>query len=193
MMRRYILLSLFWSCWVCACEKGEIYPDNTFPEILIATTMGDILIELDRNRAPITVNNFLKYIKSGAYNGTIFHRVEKNFVIQGGGYNKKFESIPECEKIFNESGNGLKNTKGTIAMARYDDPHSATSQFYFNMTDSPSLDPNAKNWGYTVFGEVVEGMDVLEKISDVSIGYSSKLDSDTVPLEPVYINNIVIK
>jgi peptidyl-prolyl cis-trans isomerase A (cyclophilin A) len=191
-MKIFFLLSLFCSGWVAACEKGEVYPDKVFPEILISTNMGDILVELDRNRAPITVNNFLKYIKSGAYINTIFHRVEKNFVIQGGGYNKKLEPISECEKIFNESGNGLKNTKGTIAMARYDDPHSATSQFYFNMTDTPSLDPNEKNWGYTVFGDVIEGMDILDKISTIAIGYSNKIDSDNVPVEPVYIRKIII-
>lgn len=176
-----------------ACNKKNLYPDNTFPEVLISTSMGEILVELDRNRAPITVNNFLQYIASGAYVNTIFHRVEKDFVIQGGGYYKKLKDIVECEKIYNESGNGLKNTTGTIAMARYDDPHSATSQFYFNLTDTPSLDPNRKNWGYTVFGEVVEGMDVLKAISAVKLGYSKALDSDTVPIEPVLIKSITVQ
>lgn len=192
MIKKTLLLCLLGTFLVQACEKGEVYSDKTFPEVLITTNMGNILVELDRNRAPITVNNFLKYIKSGAYKDTIFHRVEKNFVIQGGGYNKKFESIEECEKIFNESGNGLKNTKGTIAMARYENPHSATSQFYFNLTDTPSLDPNAQNWGYTVFGDVIEGMDVLDKISNVAIGYSNKIASDTVPIDLIYIKKIEI-
>jgi len=175
-----------------ACEKGQVYPDKTFPEVLIKTSMGDVIIELDRNRAPITVNNFLQYIKSGAFKKTIFHRVEKDFVIQGGGYNKDFKEITPCGKIFNESGNGLKNSRGTIAMARYDDPHSATSQFYFNLTDTPSLDPNAKNWGYTVFGEVIEGMNILDAISQIRVGYSKKIDSVNVPIEPVIVLNVSV-
>jgi len=187
-----LLLILFTLSAANACEKGNVYPDKTFPEVLIKTSMGDVIIELDRNRAPITVNNFLQYIKSGTFKKTIFHRVEKDFVIQGGGYNKDFKEITSCGKIFNESGNGLKNTRGTIAMARYDDPHSATSQFYFNLTDTPSLDPNAKNWGYTVFGEAVEGMDILDKISQVRVGYSKKIDSVNVPMEPILILDITI-
>lgn len=177
---------------VFSCDTSTIYPDNLFPEVLIKTSMGEILVELDRNRAPITVNNFLHYVKSGSYKKTIFHRVEKEFVIQGGGYDAKFKAIKECEKIYNESGNGLRNTTGTIAMARYDDPHSATSQFYFNLSDTPSLDPNAKNWGYTVFGEVIEGVDVLKKISQVKVGYSKHTDSENVPIEPVLILNVSI-
>jgi peptidyl-prolyl cis-trans isomerase A (cyclophilin A) len=175
------------------CDGSKLYPDNTFPEVLIETTMGNIVVELDRNRAPITVNNFLFYVHSGRYNNTLIHRVEKDFVIQGGGYNGKFESIAECDKIFNESGNGLKNTTGTIAMARYDDPHSATSQFYFNLTDSPSLDPNSKNWGYAVFGEVIEGMDVLEALAKVRTGFSNKLGADNVPIEPLFIKRISVQ
>jgi len=176
-----------------ACEDVPVYPDKIFPEVLIETSVGNIIIELDRKRAPITVNNFLQYIKSGLYTKTIFHRVEENFVIQGGGYDIKFNAIDECDKIFNESGNGLKNKAGTIAMARYDDPHSATSQFYINLTDSPSLDPNAKNWGYTVFGEVIEGMDTLKKISKVRVGYSDKLEIENVPHEPITINKISVQ
>ena len=175
-----------------ACEKGNIYPDKSFPEIEIITSMGTIVIELDRNRAPITVNNFLQYIKSGAYKNTIFHRVEKDFVIQGGGYYKDFKEVDSCGKIVNESGNGLKNTRGTVAMARYDDPHSASSGFYFNLADTPSLDPNAKNWGYTVFGEVVEGMEILDAISKVIVGYSKKIDAVNVPIEPIIIKNITV-
>jgi len=173
-----------------ACDGSKLYPDNTFPEILIETTLGNIVVELDRNRAPIAVNNFLYYMHAGLYNNTLFHRVEKDFVIQGGGYSPKLDPIKECDKIFNESGNGLKNTTGTIAMARYDDPHSATSQFYFNLTDSPSLDPNSKNWGYAVFGEVIEGMEVLEAIAHSQVGFSNKLGVKNVPIEPIVIKKI---
>ena len=180
---------------VLACNEADssLYPDKSYPEVLIKTTAGDITLELDRVRSPITVNNFLRYIKSGSFIKTIFHRVEKNFVIQGGGYTKDFKAISECNKIFNESGNGLKNIKGSIAMARYDDPHSATSQFYFNLKDSPSLDPNKKNWGYTVFGEVIEGMEILMKIANVKTTYSSKLDSANVPIEPIFITEITVQ
>ncbi len=192
MMNKILLMILIMPHFILACDRTEVYPDNTFPEVLIKTSMGDILLELDRNRAPITVNNFLHYIKSNKYKNTIFHRVEKDFVIQGGGYNKNFEAISECDKIFNESGNGLKNTKGTIAMARYGDPHSATSQFYFNLTNTPSLDPNSKNWGYVVFGEVIEGIEVLQNISTVKVGYSDILSSENVPIEPVTIIEVTI-
>ena len=174
------------------CDSQTVYPDKTFPEIEITTSMGVIVIELDRNRAPITVNNFLKYIKMDMYKNTIFHRIEKDFVVQGGGYNTQFDEIDECDKIFNESGNGLKNTEGTIAMARYDDPHSATSQFYFNLSDNPSLDPNAKNWGYTVFGEIIEGMDILKKISQTKVGFSHILNSENVPTESIIIKSVSI-
>lgn len=192
---KYILnlIVVFTASISYACDKSEIFQDNIFPEVLIITSIGEITLELDRNRAPITVNNFLQYIQSGAYKNTIFHRVEEKFVIQGGGYDAKFNDITQCGKIFNESGNGLKNTEGTIAMARYDNPHSATSQFYFNLSDSPSLDPNAENWGYTVFGEVIDGMETLQAISKVNVGYSSQLDSSSVPIEPILIKSISIK
>ena len=187
------LVLIFLNTIACACNEGQAYPDKTFPEVLIETSMGNIVVELDRNRAPITVNNFLNYIKSGTYKNTIFHRVENDFVIQGGGYNADFKAIKDCGKIFNESGNGLKNTTGTIAMARYADPHSATSQFYFNLTDSPSLDPNAKNWGYTVFGDVIEGMDILEKIAQTEVSFNDNLGVENVPVKNIFIKNITVQ
>ena len=176
-----------------ACEDTEIYPEKYFPQVLISTTMGDILVELDRNKAPITVNNFLKYVKAELYINTIFHRVEKDFVIQGGGYDASLNAIEDCGEIYNESGNGLSNRKGSIAMARYDNPHSATSQFYFNLTDSNSLNPNPKNWGYTVFGEVIEGLDVLNEIAKVNVGYSDKISSSNVPTNAIIIKSISVK
>jgi len=191
-MKHLILILLCAITSVNSCEDKEVYPDKMYPKVLMTTTMGDILIELDRNRAPITVNNFLKYVKAGLYINTIFHRVEENFVIQGGGYDASLNEINGCGHIFNESGNGLKNRMGSIAMARYDDPHSATSQFFFNLTDSQSLDPNPKNWGYTVFGEVVEGMDVLNAIAKVNVGYSDKMQSANVPTESIIIKSIIV-
>jgi len=109
------------------------------------------------------------------------------FVVQGGGYTKEIEEKTLYADVLNESGNGLKNTTGTIAMARYKDPHSATRQFYFNMSDNTSLDPSSRNWGYTVFGEVITGLDVLQAIAEVETGYSEDLDAEDVPVTPVLL------
>ncbi|MGA9573124.1 MAG: peptidylprolyl isomerase [Lysobacterales bacterium] len=158
-----------------------------FPMVKLETSMGDIVVELNRMRAPITTNNFLRYVLEGEYDGTIFHRVMPGFVVQGGGYTPEIEEKTMHEDIFNESGNGLKNITGSIAMARYDDPHTATRQFYFNMNNNASLDPNSKNWGYAVFGMVVSGMEVLEAIAAVKTGYSEALDAQDVPLVPVLL------
>jgi peptidyl-prolyl cis-trans isomerase A (cyclophilin A) len=169
------------------CFPPEMIPDNMFPIIVLETSMGVVEVELDRMRAPITSNSFLRYVLEGEYDGTIFHRVMPGFVVQGGGYTKDIEEKTLHENILNESGNGLKNVTGSIAMARYDDPHSATRQFYFNMNNNTSLDPSSKNWGYTVFGLVVSGMEVLEAISDTETGYSEALDAEDVPQVPVLL------
>jgi peptidyl-prolyl cis-trans isomerase A (cyclophilin A) len=169
------------------CFPPEMIPDNMFPTIKLETSMGDIEVELNRMRAPATVNNFLRYVLEGEYDGTIFHRVMFGFVVQGGGYTKDIEEKTLHENVLNESGNGLENITGSIAMARYEDPHSATRQFYFNMDNNSSLDPSSRNWGYTVFGEVVSGMEVLEAISEVETGYSEDLDAEDVPITPVLL------
>jgi len=169
------------------CFPPEMIPDNMFPTIKLETSMGDIEVELNRMRAPATVNNFLRYVLEGEYDGTIFHRVMFGFVVQGGGYTKDIQEKTMHENVLNESGNGLQNITGSIAMARYEDPHSATRQFYFNMSDNSSLDPSSRNWGYTVFGEVVSGMEVLEAIADVETGYSEDLDAEDVPVKPVLL------
>ena len=169
------------------CFPPEMIPDNMFPTIKLETSMGDIEVELNRMRAPATVNNFLRYVLEGEYDGTIFHRVMFGFVVQGGGYTTDIEEKTMHENVLNESGNGLQNITGSIAMARYEDPHSATRQFYFNMSDNSSLDPGSRNWGYTVFGEVVSGMEVLEAIADVETGYSEALDAEDVPVKPVLL------
>jgi peptidyl-prolyl cis-trans isomerase A (cyclophilin A) len=192
-MKYCLLIFIIFSVSIMACEEGELYPDKLFLEVKVETSVGDVIVELDRNRAPITVNNFLKYVKKGSYNDTIIHRIEKDFVIQGGGYDKELNDIPDCGKIFNESGNGLKNIEGSIAMARYEDPHSATSQFYFNLGNNESLDPNRKNWGYTVFGQVIEGMDVLKKISEMKTGYHKVMDSTSFPMETIMIKSITVE
>lgn len=167
------------------CMGEAVMPDNLFPTVRLETSMGDVVVELDRRRAPITVNNFLRYVLAGAYDGTIFHRVMPGFVVQGGGYTEAIEERELFPPIVNESGNGLKNMPMTIAMARYDDPHSATNQFYFNLAANASLDPNPRSWGYAVFGQVVSGQDVVEAIAGVETGYHEGLDAENVPLVPV--------
>jgi peptidyl-prolyl cis-trans isomerase A (cyclophilin A) len=167
------------------CFPDEVLPDNAFPSVKLETSMGDIVVELNRRRAPVTANNFLRYVLAGAYDQTIFHRVMPGFVVQGGGYTETIEERELFAPIINESGNGLKNQMMTVAMARYDDPHSATNQFYFNLAENSSLDPNRRNWGYAVFGEVIEGWDVVMSIAGVETGYNELLDAEDVPLVPV--------
>ena len=127
------------------------------PKVILETSKGNIVLELHVDKAPETVKNFLAYIDAEYYNNTIFHRVIPEFVVQGGGYTPELDERPVREPVINESGNGLKNQMMTVAMARYDDPHSATNQFYFNLADNDSLDPNSRSWGYAVFGEVIGG------------------------------------
>jgi peptidyl-prolyl cis-trans isomerase A (cyclophilin A) len=162
-------------------------PDNLFPVVRLETSLGAITVELDRQRAPITTNNFLRYVVEGHYDNTIFHRVMPGFVVQGGGYTEAIEERDLHPPIVNESGNGLQNLPMTIAMARYDDPHSATGQFYFNLAANDSLDPSPRRWGYAVFGQVVSGQEVVQAIASVDTGYHEMLDAENVPLVPVKI------
>ncbi len=180
-------------CWVtmsafaqtCTVEK-PIEPDNWFPQIRLETSSGVVVVELDRRRAPVTANNFLHYVTSGSYDGTVFHRVVADFVVQGGGYDLDGNERPEIDPIINESGNGLRNAQGSIAMARFDDPHSATSQFYFNLKDNDSLDPSSRRWGYTVFGYIIEGAEVVEAIGKVAT------HADERPQVPVILERAVL-
>lgn len=167
------------------CFPPEVLPDNRFPVVRLETSMGEIQVELNRRRAPATVNNFLRYVLAGRYDNTIFHRVMPGFVVQGGGYTEAIEERELFPPILNESGNGLQNLPMTVAMARYDDPHSATNQFYFNLAANSSLDPNPRSWGYAVFGQVISGQDVVEAIAGVETGYHEGLDAENVPLSPV--------
>jgi len=167
------------------CFPEDVMPENLFPTVLLETSMGDIVVELNRLKAPVSTNNFLRYVLEEKYNNTIFHRVMPGFVVQGGGYTEALEERELHPPIINESGNGLKNMPMTIAMARFDNPHSATNQFYFNLAGNSSLDPNSKNWGYAVFGQVISGSEVVEAISGVDTGYSENLDASDVPLVPV--------
>lgn len=160
--------------------------------VRIETSMGTIVVELDAARAPLTVQNFLQYVVEGYYDGTIFHRVAASFIAQGGGYLPDLTEKPAERTVPNESGNGLNNVRGTIAMARQGDPHSAAAQFYFNLVDnSGALDPRPSRWGYAVFGKVVEGLDVMNSIGGVPTGAGGEFDRD-VPIEPIVIERIVL-
>ena len=175
------------------CFPDEVLPENMFPVIEFVTSKGTIVAELNRNRAPATVNNFLRYVLDGHYSNTLFHRVIPEFVVQGGGYTPEFDERPVRKAVLNESGNGLKNNAGTIAMARFNDPHSATSQFFFNLKDNESLNPNSRNWGYTVFGDVISGFEVLDAIAAVETAYSAGLDAPDVPVEPVVLIEVRVQ
>ena len=154
--------------------------------IKLHTNHGVIALELDAEKAPKTVANFIAYAEAGHYDGTIFHRVIKGFMIQGGGFEPGMKQKPTQEPVENEAANGLKNEAGTIAMARTSDPHSATAQFFINVADNGFLDyPGQDGWGYCVFGKVVEGMDVVDKIKGVKTGRSGF--HQDVPVEDVVI------
>ena len=163
--------------------------DDLYPRVLIETTAGSMTVELNPGRAPLTVKNFLEYADNGFYEGTIFHRVVASFVIQGGGYTTDFKLKPTRPNISNESGNGLRNLRGTIAMARAGDPHSADSQFFINLSNTDRLDPMPTRWGYAVFGEIVEGMDVVDDIGYRTTGPAGPFSSN-VPIVPVIIEKI---
>ncbi len=161
--------------------------------IILHTNYGDISIELDFDKAPKSAENFLNYAKEGFYNDTVFHRVINNFMVQGGGMTEDMEQKTTKAAIENEADNGLKNEIGTLAMARTNDPHSATSQFFINVAKNDFLNFSSKNpqgWGYAVFGKVVEGMDVVNKIKGVSTG-SNGFHQD-VPVNPVKIDNVTV-
>ena len=158
------------------------------PSVLLKTNHGDITLELDATKAPKSVANFLAYVKSGHYDGTIFHRVIDNFMIQGGGMTASMKQKSTLDQIENEANNGLKNDRGTIAMARTSDPHSATAQFFINVNDNDFLNhtaPTPQGWGYAVFGKVSNGMDVVDKIKKVKTGNAGYLQD--VPTEDVVI------
>lgn len=163
-----------------------IDPTNIFPKVKLETSMGVIVVELDRVKAPITVDNFLTYVITGEYNNTVFHRIVEDFIVQGGGYDADFTPKKLNKNIINESGNGLKNEIGTIAMAKENRPHTANRQFFFNINDNTNLDPG-RHWGYAVFGAIIEGEEVLEAIAKVKTDYNEIVGWEDVPLEPVIL------
>jgi len=166
------------------------------PKVRLDTTLGPITLELAEDKAPKTVANFLEYTRQGFYNGTIFHRVIKDFMIQGGGFTADFQQKSTRAPIANEADNGLKNLRGTVAMARTADPGSATAQFFINVKDNAALDYKSatpQGWGYAVFGKVIEGMDTVDKIRKVATGAGGPGGRfSDVPAKPVLINSAVL-
>ncbi len=165
------------------------------PVVHMQTSMGEIVLELDPTKAPETVANFLQYVRDGFYDGTIFHRVIGNFMIQGGGYTADYHEKPTRAPIRNEADNGLKNVRGTVAMARTMDPHSATAQFFINVVDNDNLDHTDRStlgWGYTVFGHVIGGTEVVDRIRAVPTGPGGPFSSD-VPQTPVVIEKVTVE
>jgi cyclophilin family peptidyl-prolyl cis-trans isomerase len=176
-------------------RRAPVVPQvELFPEVTFATSLGDIRVRLNAEKAPETVDNFLyNYVKSGFYDGTIFHFVQDNYIAMGGGYDAELNAKEPSPPIRNEASNGLKNVHGTLAMSRQREfADSATSQFYFNLADNPNLDQtdaeNGKTSGYCVFGEIIEGIDVLQKIAKVQVSDSSEFSD--VPVEPIVIKYV---
>ncbi|TDY00052.1 peptidylprolyl isomerase [Thiohalophilus thiocyanatoxydans] len=168
------------------------FAQESAPRVEIQTSMGTIALELNPEKAPKTVDNFLQYVDEGFYDNTLFHRVIDDFMIQGGGFTPTYERKETRPPIVNEADNGLKNKTGTVAMARTADPHSASAQFFINVADNDFLNHSAKTprgWGYAVFGKVVKGMDVVDKIKSVSTGAAGPFPQD-VPDTPVIIEQV---
>ena len=167
--------------------------DSAAPRVKFTTNLGEIVVEVYPDKAPKTVDNFLQYVRDKHYNGTIFHRVIGNFMIQGGGYDQRFMERQTRAPIVHEGREALarggpRNTVGTLAMARTNAPHSATAQFVINVVDNGFLDPTPQQWGYTVFGKVVSGMDVVQKIRSTPTGFGGPFPTD-VPLRPIVIQS----
>jgi cyclophilin family peptidyl-prolyl cis-trans isomerase len=163
-------------------------PTAPSPQLQVFTSMGNFTIELNAERAPLTVANILAYVDAGHYTNTLIHRAVSNFVIQGGGFNVDYTPKAATLKVPNESGNGLSNVRGTVGLARTSDPHGGNAQFYVNLNDNAALDPNATRWGYAVFGRVTDGMDVVDRIGNVATGKHGAIDE--TPLKAVVILKI---
>ncbi len=159
------------------------------PQVLVVTSMGNFTIELNAERAPLTVSNFLNYVDQGHYTNTIVHRVVANFVIQMGGFDTDYKARPAATKVANESGNGLSNVRGAVGLARTQDPHGGNAQFYVNIADNAALDPNQTRWGYAVFGKVVSGMDIVDRISNVATG-AHGIMKEEVPVKQIVVLRI---
>ena len=184
-MRRFLFA--FLAFFATATAVADRVPAH--PHVLIETTMGNIKLELEGRAAPLTVAHFIGLVDSGFYDGLIFHRVIPGFMAQTGGYTPGLKLKEDDKTVPNESGNGWSNMRGTVAMARTNDPHSANSQFFINVADNNRLDPGNNRWGYTVFGYVIEGMEVVDEIVAVQTGPQGELRSD-VPVVPIVIKKM---
>ncbi len=183
-----------WLAWTTGICLLLSFSAQASTQVTLQTSMGTFVLELDEAAAPATVENFLGYVRRGDYEGTIFHRVIPGFMIQGGGFDSEFERGPTAAPITNEADNGLQNTRGTIAMARTGDPHSATNQFFINLADNDFLDHRGKNpsgWGYCVFGQVTEGMEVVDAIAALPRGAAGPFRED-VPQQTVTIERATV-
>jgi peptidyl-prolyl cis-trans isomerase A (cyclophilin A) len=166
--------------------------DEPLPQVKVTTNMGEFVIEVRTDRAPLTAANFLRYVREGFYSNTLIHRAIANFVIQGGGHDATTQKLkPTHDAVFNESGNGLQNKRGAVGLARGEPPHSGNAQFYVDLVDNPDLDPVPTRWGYTVFGRIVSGMDVIDRIAETPTGATGPWKSDA-PLKPVIIEKVEI-
>jgi len=202
-MRPWTRITAFLGVLLCLAPFGgalQADPPATAPsagstsptQVKVTTNLGEFVIEVRTDRAPITSANFLRYVREDFYTNTIIHRVVANFVIQGGGHDATTLKLkPTHEAVFNESGNGLQNKRGTVGLARAEPPHSGNAQFYINLVDNPDLDPVPTRWGYTVFGRVVQGMDVIDRIGETPTGAMGPFKSDA-PLKPVIIEKMEI-
>jgi cyclophilin family peptidyl-prolyl cis-trans isomerase len=171
---------------------GQARAQEPNPQVKVTTNVGEFVIEVRQDRSPLTAANFLRYVREGFYSGTVIHRVVANFVIQGGGHDANgYPLKAPHEYVFNESGNGLQNKRGAVGLARGDAPHSGNAQFYVNLVDNPDLDPVPTRWGYTVFGRIVQGMDVIDHIGETPTGAVGPFKSDA-PLKPVIIEKVEI-
>lgn len=187
--RRFFLSSILTLSTASAIgATGQVFAAEALPHVALTTTAGEIVLELNPDKAPKTVANFLQYVKSGYYDGTIFHRVINGFMIQGGGFDAEMKEKPTNPPIPNEGKNGVKNDAYTVAMARTSDPDSATAQFFINVNKNAMLDyPGRDNAGYAVFGKVVKGIDVVDKIK--SVATSERGPHQNVPVKPVAITS----
>jgi peptidyl-prolyl cis-trans isomerase A (cyclophilin A) len=171
------------------CATAMLFAGNLMagpaPHVVLTTSFGDVEIELNQDKAPVSSQNFLKYVDNSFYNNTIFHRVIPGFMVQGGGFTAQMQQKTTNDPIKNEADNGLHNVRGTVAMARTSDVNSATSQFFINVVDNAMLDHGARDYGYAVFGKVVKGMDVVDQI--VNVQTNTKGGMQNVPVDPIFI------
>ena len=188
-MPNKLTLILLAAVFLSAFEPAAAQQTVTDPRVRVVTNFGDFIIRLDPNRAPLTVESFLSTVDSGYYEGTIFHRVIAGFVAQAGGFTADVQPKETDVSVYNESGNGLSNLRGTVGMARSNDPHSGSTQFYINLADNLDLNPRPTRWGYAVFGTIDEGMDVIDSIGHSATTGGGPFDRN-VPVDAIVIERI---